>query len=178
MSRRSGRRGASAPAFPALSTGVQNGLRRLVEDNADTVAKMLDADKGSSTEVLCEKCAQVMKQQQLSAASFLARFFQSAILSEHAVLCGKSGKGSEATLGDRIEAAWAKNKPFPEKEEAAGEGDANGEKKEKEKDIGVEDGQDKEEDEEDAKRKRKEESGKEGDSTEKIPKKTKKSLKD
>ena len=133
MSRRSSRRG-TAPAFPALSEGIQNGLKRLVLDNSSVVAKMLDVDMvvqeddGSTTSsddvverVLCEKCAQVMKQQQLSAASFLARFFHSDILSEHAILLGKSGKGSAATLADRIAAAWAQNKALPEKSAEAQE---------------------------------------------------------
>jgi hypothetical protein len=116
MSRRS-RRG-TVEALPALSQGVQNGLKRLVADNAETVATMLDASSTNSTNedvvaVLSEKCAQVMKQQQLSASNFLARFFAADLLAEHAVsVLGKSGKGSTATLGDRIAAEWAKNKPL------------------------------------------------------------------
>lgn len=108
MSRRSCRRGTT-PAFPALAEGVQNGLRRLVSDNAETVATMLEVDKNSAHDVVCEKCAHVMRQQQLSIASFLARFFSADILSEQAALCGKSGKGSAAALADRIAAAWANN---------------------------------------------------------------------
>lgn len=117
MSRRS-RRG-TVECFPALPEGIQNGLKRLVSDNLDTIAKMLDVDLDNDNDknddttatLLCEKCAQVMKQQQLSAASFLARFFHALVLAEHATtVLQKSGKGSEATLGDRIAAEWAKNK--------------------------------------------------------------------
>jgi len=112
MSRRSAR--TVAAAFPALAEGTQNGLRRLISDHSKTVAAMLDlaAEKEDDfpIDVLCEKCAQVMKQQQLSVSSFLARFFSTSILSEQAILYGKSGKGSEATLADRIAASWSQNK--------------------------------------------------------------------
>jgi hypothetical protein len=111
MSRRSSRR-ATTPAFAGLIEGTQNGLRRLVSDNIKTVAAMLDMEKDSSTSVLCEKCAQVMRQQQLSVSSFLASFFSADLLSEQAVLLGKSGKGSAAVLAGRIAAEWAHNKPL------------------------------------------------------------------
>lgn len=97
-------------AFPALAEGTQNGLRRLVADNSVTVASMLDVEKDSAVDALCEKCAQVIRQQQLSVASFLARFFSADLLSDQAIILGKSGKGSAATLADRIAAAWAANK--------------------------------------------------------------------
>ena len=72
---------------------------------------MLDMEEDSSTtDVLCEKCAQVMKQQQLSVSSFLARFFPADMLSKQAVLWGKSGKGSAAVLADRIALAWVQKK--------------------------------------------------------------------
>lgn len=79
---------------------------------------MLDVPSSETTvEVLTEKCAQVMKQQQLSAAQFLARFFEADMLSEHAVeVFDKSGKGSSAQLAERVANEWAKNKqPFLEK---------------------------------------------------------------
>ena len=111
MSRRSRR--AAVEAFPALPEGIQKGLKRLVADNTATVSSMLDVSANATTDVLCEKCAHVMKQQQLSAATFLARFFHADILSKHATeVLQASGKGSAATLGDRIRAEWAKNKPF------------------------------------------------------------------
>ena len=97
-------------AFPALAEGTQNGLRRLVADNSVTVASMLDVEKYSVVDALCEKCAQVIRQQQLSVASFLARFFSADLLSDQAIIVGKSGKGSAATLADRIAVAWAANK--------------------------------------------------------------------
>lgn len=109
MSRRSSRRQTSQPAFPALRPGIQAGLKRLVSDNSATVARMLQCES-SDTDVLCEKCASVMKQQQLSASSFLARFFDAEMLKQHALLLGKSGKGSPAVLSERIEAEWSKNR--------------------------------------------------------------------
>jgi len=123
MSRRSSRRAAAADAFPSLSEGVQKGLKRLVTDNTKVIAKMLDVsmDKDDANDAtttiskLCEKCAQVMKQQQLTASSFLARFFHTDILADHASnVLYKSAKGSAATLADRIAAEWAKNKAFPD----------------------------------------------------------------
>jgi len=108
------RRGASGPVFPSLPSGVQAGLKRLVSDNQTTVANMLDCDEDSSVEVLCEKCAGVMKQQQLSASSFLARFFDQAMLSAHSTLLGKSANGSPPVLAERIAGEWAKNKPIPQ----------------------------------------------------------------
>jgi hypothetical protein len=114
-SRSSGRRrAATGPAFPALAPGIQNGLRRLVSDNQERVALMLDKKRAvaSTVDSLCEDCATVMKQQQLSASSFLARFFDIETLSEHAVLLNKSGKGTAPLLAERIETAWAKNVPI------------------------------------------------------------------
>ena len=110
MSRRS-RRGP-VEAFPALPQGIQKGLQRLVGDHAGTISAMLDiSDDDAEASLICEKCAQVMKQQQLSASSFLARFFQADMLSQHATeVLQKSGKGSAAALADRIAAEWAKNK--------------------------------------------------------------------
>eukprot|EP00545_Synedropsis_sp_CCMP1620_P014726 CAMPEP_0119022032 /NCGR_PEP_ID=MMETSP1176-20130426/27173_1 /TAXON_ID=265551 /ORGANISM="Synedropsis recta cf, Strain CCMP1620" /LENGTH=131 /DNA_ID=CAMNT_0006976765 /DNA_START=1 /DNA_END=396 /DNA_ORIENTATION=- len=70
-------------------------------------------DEAALVERLTEKCAQVMKQQQLSAAQFLARFFEADMLSEHAsTVLSKSAKGSSAQLAERIANEWAKNKPF------------------------------------------------------------------
>jgi len=112
MSRRSSRRAAAADAFPSLSEGVQKGLKRLATDNTKVIAKMLDVsmdkndDNVTTTTIskLCEKCAQVMKQQQLTASSFLARFFHTDILADHASnVLHKSAKGSAA-----------KNKAFPD----------------------------------------------------------------
>ena len=136
---RSRRSRASAPAFPSLGAGTQQGLRLLVADNTATVAAMLDAGSGdSSVEALCEKCAGVLKQQQLSPESFLARFFEAGVLGPHAVKLGKSGKGSSATLAARIATAWARNanipaasEPSPEKRKLAQGQAAGGAKKAK-----------------------------------------------
>jgi replication initiation and membrane attachment protein DnaB len=137
---RSSRRRTAAPAFPALSPGIQTGLQRLVSDNAATVAEMLSKqDDVDNTEVLCEACAGVMKQQQLSAASLLARFFDATVLAEHAVLLQKSGKGSAPTLSERIANEWAKNKGIPEAEEGGNEPSQTEESKTKRKKTAEED---------------------------------------
>lgn len=118
MSRRRSQR-STAAAFPALAPGTQIGLRRLVQDNIETVAQMLDVEHTADDDQdlhrldkLCEQCAQVMKQQQLSPSSFLARFFDATVLAAQARLYQKSDKGSAATLADRLATAWAQ----PEKQ--------------------------------------------------------------
>jgi hypothetical protein len=140
---RSSRRRTPAPAFPVLPPGIQAGLQRLVSDNAKTVAEMLNKqDSVDNTAALCEACAGVMKQQQLSAASFLARFFDATVLSEHAVLLQKSGKGSSPTLAERIATEWAKNKGISEAEKAAKEpSQAEESKTKRRKTSDVEDGE-------------------------------------
>jgi hypothetical protein len=62
-------------------------------------------------EQLTERCAKVMKQQQLSAEQFLARFFHATVLSNHisTYYPTKSGKGTGAQLAERIANQWAKN---------------------------------------------------------------------
>lgn len=110
MASRSSRRRAAAPAFPSLPEGVQVGLKILVSDNKETVAEMLGHKEDAEIDALCEQCASVMRQQQLSASSFLARFFNEEILSAHAINhVGKSGKGSAPVLAERIAGEWAKN---------------------------------------------------------------------
>ena len=103
MSRRS-----RAPKDPLanLSAGVKLGLERLVADSAPEVASMLDKDKDVPVSDLVIACAAVMQQQQLSAESFLGRFFNVSLLSAHADVLGKSAKGNEATLAARIAREW------------------------------------------------------------------------
>lgn len=102
---------------------------------------MLHCDASSSTDALCEKCAGVMKMNQLSPSSFLARFFDANILKQHAILLNKSGKGSAAVLSERIEAEWAKNRIPPDgadRSEAApenGNGDAQDATNKKSKEV-------------------------------------------
>ena len=73
-----------------------------------------EESKLASVLELCEQCAKVMKQQQLNPSSFLARFFDKSVLSQHAEeVLQKSGKGSPPTLAERIAGEWAKGKPFP-----------------------------------------------------------------
>ena len=71
---------------------------------------MLGQGGDATVEDLCEKCAVVMKQQRLGPATFLARFFDVSVLSQHAAFLKKSAKGSAAVLGERIESEWRKNR--------------------------------------------------------------------
>jgi hypothetical protein len=142
-SRRSSSRRRRAPVFPTLSEGVQNGLNRLVSDNQKGVASMLDAEKGTAVDELTEKCAQVMKQQQLSAAQFLARFFEADMLSDHAEkVLNKSAKGSSAQLAERIASEWAKHKvlsmvkTYSEKEASEEKSEGDSEEKKRSPDVG------------------------------------------
>jgi hypothetical protein len=89
------------------------GLERLVTDNAETVAKMLQSPSDKPAD-LCEQCAKILQQQQLSPASFLARFFDAKMLAMHAELLGKSPKGTAPTLAERIAGEWTKNNPIPD----------------------------------------------------------------
>ena len=109
--RSSSRRTATTlAALPSLPAGIQAGLQRLVDQHAATVARMLDVnDDDNTTALLTEKCAAVMKQQQLSASQFLARFFDLQVLQQQAALYAKSPKGTAAVLAERIETAWRKN---------------------------------------------------------------------
>ena len=113
-SRSSSRRNQSA-VFPSLPIGVQNGLTCLVSDNQNTVAEMLEISSTTTSETaveqLTERCAKVMKQQQLSAEQFLARFFHATVLSNHisTYYPTKSGKGTSAQVAERIANQWAKN---------------------------------------------------------------------
>jgi hypothetical protein len=112
--RTSSRRSSAEPLFAKLwPPGVKIGLGRLVADNAETVAKMLQSPSDKPAD-LCEQCAKILQQQQLSPASFLARFFDAKILATHAELLGKSPKGTAPTLAERIAGEWARNNPIPD----------------------------------------------------------------
>ena len=76
MTQRPRRGGDPRAAWLALPEGVQNGLERLVADNRELVRAMLEAGSDADESDLCCRCAGVMRQQNLSAAAFLARFFQ------------------------------------------------------------------------------------------------------
>lgn len=114
-SSRSSSRRNQAAVFPSLPVGVQSGLTCLVSDNQKTVAEMLEISNTTTSETtveqLAERCAKVMKQQQLSAEQFLARFFHANVLSNHISTNypTKSGKGTSAQLAERIANQWAKN---------------------------------------------------------------------
>ena len=112
--RRSSRQSNAEPLFSKLwPPGVKIGLERLVTDNAETVAKMLQSPSDKPAD-LCEQCAKILQQQQLSPASFLARFFDAKMLAMHAELLGKSPKGTAPTLAERITGEWTRNNPIPD----------------------------------------------------------------
>ncbi len=115
MSRRSRRRKAAPPGIEALPEGVQIGLSKLVEVEAETVRAMLEKDDETDVSDLVKACGTVIGQQKLTAESFLARFFPKEMLSAHCASIGVSKKGSEAVLAARISKAW--NKPGFGKEE-------------------------------------------------------------
>ena len=92
--------------FKTLNEGTKRGLQRLVNDNKEIVKIMLGAAKTAETAKLCELCAQVMHQQQLTPSSFLANYFNTTILAAHCSLVGKSGKGNAPALAERIADAW------------------------------------------------------------------------
>ena len=76
---RSRRQPSGADSFEKLSEGVKYGLQRLVNENAETVKQMLSANKTASATELCELCAQVMQQQQPSAAMLRCKHSRSPI---------------------------------------------------------------------------------------------------
>mmetsp|Transcript_21148 Transcript_21148/g.60371 ORF Transcript_21148/g.60371 Transcript_21148/m.60371 type:complete len:204 (-) Transcript_21148:1011-1622(-) len=150
--RRSRRRGtttgaaaqSAGPAFPLLDEGTRNGLGRFVHDNATLVKQMMDiTTKGKDdVAVVCEKCALVIRQQQLTPSSFLARFFDVSVLAEHAALLGKSSKGNAPVLADRIANEWRKNRhslrlPADEHDKQDDDDDEDDERKKKDSDVAV-----------------------------------------
>ena len=94
------RRAASSneSAWAKMNIGTQNGLKRLVMDNKSVMIDMLEHCEGCTAQEMAEKCAAVIRQQQLTPSSFLARFFDADILREHARLLGKSDKGNAMIL--------------------------------------------------------------------------------
>jgi hypothetical protein len=85
----------TADAWLRLPQNVQTGFLRLVQDNEDKVRNFLTTESREDTPPvkLCELCAGMMRQQKLSAAGFLTRFFDKDSLAIHAALVGKSPKG-------------------------------------------------------------------------------------
>eukprot|EP00037_Helgoeca_nana_P006642 m.61052 g.61052 ORF g.61052 m.61052 type:complete len:371 (-) comp17517_c0_seq1:122-1234(-) len=106
----------TADAWLRLPQNVQTGFLRLVQDNEDKVRNFLTTESREDTPPvkLCELCAGMMRQQKLSAAGFLTRFFDKDSLAIHAALVGKSPKGGVPTLAERVAGAWARGPVFDE----------------------------------------------------------------
>eukprot|EP00038_Savillea_parva_P029082 m.68739 g.68739 ORF g.68739 m.68739 type:complete len:484 (+) comp8534_c0_seq1:426-1877(+) len=104
----------SSDAWDRLPAGVKLGLERLVSDNDAVVRAMLSAAPPAEAPIsrLCELCAGVMRQQKLSPAGFLSRFFDKDLLATHCALLGKSPKGGVPTLAERCSNAWLRGPTF------------------------------------------------------------------
>lgn len=102
------RRSASAKkkTFPA---NVVAGIASLVRGNESVVASMLEKSDEVTGPALVECLTDCMGVNNLSAEMLLARFFDSSVLSNYCIsVLNKSGKGSVATLSERIAREWAK----------------------------------------------------------------------
>ena len=102
------RRSASAKkkTFPA---NVVAGISSLVRGNESVVASMLEKSDEVTGHALVECLTDCMGVNNLSAEMLLARFFDSSVLSNYCIsVLNKSGKGSVATLSERIAREWAK----------------------------------------------------------------------
>jgi len=94
-----------------LSTELRQGLFSFVDKNQDNVTDALGVS-GKSVEELVGLLVDVLGVNRLSVEQLLARFFSKEVLSEYAEnVLGKSGKGSESTLADRIGREWRRKNP-------------------------------------------------------------------
>lgn len=98
----------SAPAAASVPDNVRRGLASFVNGNEDVVRAMgveEDGDGGDLVDALLD----VMRVNALSHEMLLARFFDASALSSYCEgVLGKSGKGSAATLAERIAREWSK----------------------------------------------------------------------
>ena len=100
MSRRA-RTATSAVVAPS----VRAGLASFCDGNESTVRQMTDAGAGDD---LVEKLLGVMGVSKISAEQLLANYFSAGVLGAYARRIGKSDKGGQATLAERIAREWAK----------------------------------------------------------------------
>ena len=104
MSRRSGRERKASKASVAPSVLV--GLQSLAEGNEGVLSEMLSESTGDT---VVDKVLSCMHVNSLSYEMLLANYLDAGLLSEYCeTRLGKSGKGSAATLAERIAREWAK----------------------------------------------------------------------
>ena len=100
MSRR-----ARTATTAVVAPSVRLGLASFCDGNESTVRQMTDAGAGDD---LVEKLLGVMGVSKISAEQLLANYFSAGVLGAYARRIGKSDKGGQATLAERIAREWAK----------------------------------------------------------------------
>ena len=100
MSRR-----ARTATTAVVAPSVRKGLASFCDGNESTVRQMTDAGAGDD---LVEKLLGVMGVSKISAEQLLANYFSAGVLGAYARRIGKSDKGGQATLAERIAREWAK----------------------------------------------------------------------
>ena len=100
MSRR-----ARTATTAVVAPSVRAGLASFCDGNESTVRQMTDAGAGDD---LVEKLLGVMGVSKISAEQLLANYFSAGVLGAYARRIGKSDKGDQATLAERIAREWAK----------------------------------------------------------------------
>ncbi len=100
MSRR-----ARTATTAVVAPSVRAGLASFCDGNESTVRQMTDAGAGDD---LVEKLLGVMGVSKISAEQLLANYFSAGVLGAYARRIGKSDKGGQATLAERIAREWAK----------------------------------------------------------------------
>ena len=100
MSRR-----ARTATTAVVAPSVRAGLASFCDGNESTVRQMTDAGAGDD---LVEKLLGVMGVSKISAEQLLANYFSAGVLGAYARRIGKSDKGGQATIAERIAREWAK----------------------------------------------------------------------
>ena len=100
MSRR-----ARTATTAVVAPSVRLGLASFCDGNESTVRQMTDAGAGDD---LVEKLLGVMGVSKISAEQLLANYFSAGVLGAYARRIGKSDKGGQATIAERIAREWAK----------------------------------------------------------------------
>jgi len=100
MSRR-----ARTATTAVVAPSVRLGLASFCDGNESTVRQMTEAGAGDD---LVEKLLGVMGVSKISAEQLLANYFSAGVLGAYARRIGKSDKGGQATLAERIAREWAK----------------------------------------------------------------------
>ena len=69
--------------FSKMPENIRGHFEEFVSIFPDAVRKIVDEEKDATNAKLAEACAAMMRQQQISVESFLARFFSKEVLSMH-----------------------------------------------------------------------------------------------